>query len=106
LSKLEAPEKEKPPEWTDILCSDCPFWDVFPFKVECQAGCGEKHDEEQGLCRISKPVISAPHGKGVWPVTNCDDWCAEGRDVVWELIRPAEATPEASDPSTDTSDKG
>jgi hypothetical protein len=72
--------------WDEVYCTHCPMWDPFPFASDCEAGCGEKHEGEKGLCRNKPPVGVRSHdGQGVWPVTNNDDWCADGRFAVQDM---------------------
>lgn len=87
MGEVKVVEESKPPDWGETVCGHCPMWDVFPFPAECSEGCGGNHEEEKGLCRLNAPsAIRGTDGHGVWPVTNNDDWCAEGREIVQRLI--------------------
>jgi hypothetical protein len=71
--------------WSEVLCQHCPAWDPFPFEEKCEReGCTEKHVGAKGLCRNGSAEFHSHEFKGMWPTTNFDDWCVEGRMMVME----------------------
>ena len=73
-------------EWDDIFCGHCPMWESFPWDEKCD-DCEKKHESTRGLCRANPPAIKSD-GRGVWPVTNNDDWCSKGRFAVLDALEP------------------
>lgn len=82
----EKAEGEKLPTWDEVVCGNCPMWEQFPWTEKCEHGCKVPHESVRGLCRLNSPTLGPDGERGVWPLTNVDDWCGEGRDLVMGAI--------------------
>lgn len=74
----------KNPTWDEVVCGNCPMWEQFPWEEKC-GECDKNHESARGLCRLDGPKI-VDGERGQWPVTNVDDWCGPGRDLVMGAI--------------------
>lgn len=53
----------------DMRCEDCKFWDSSAELADAQPG-------TTGQCRVKAPVLDKRSGRGLWPFTADDEWCA------------------------------
>lgn len=83
---VELKDQEEPITWETAVCGNCPCFEPFPWDEKCDPTCEKAHPSERGLCRINPPEIGPDGIRGVWPVTNVDDWCVPGRDFMMELL--------------------
>ena len=56
-----------------ISCETCRFWDT-------SVSSGEDDKDRTGRCAVNPPSVDYRTGRGLWPITDADDYCYE-----WEV---------------------
>jgi hypothetical protein len=72
------------------ICMTCRWWDTSV----------SADDGELSPCRLNPPVVQDNVKRGVWPMTEADDWCARHESIARPVVDapvatwPIELTPE------------